>query len=82
MPSSRKQSGKQRKVTVPAAELELEVDYEAELVRRWRVEELERAGYALDAARQLADLRYVDLHLATDLLRRGCPAHTALRILV
>jgi hypothetical protein len=67
---------------MPAVELELEVDAEAELVRSWRREELERAGYPRAAAEQLAELTYVDLHLATNLLRRGCPAETALRILV
>ena len=65
-----------------AVELELEVDLEAELVRSWRLEELERAGYPRADAEQLADLAYVDLHFAIGLLRRGCPADTALRILV
>jgi hypothetical protein len=51
-------------------------------VLRWRYEELRRAGYApLDAAR-LARTRSVDLHEATDLLRNGCEAATALRILL
>lgn len=67
---------------MPAVDLDLEFDAEAELVRSWRVEELERAGYAYDQARRLADLNYVDLHLATDLLRRGCDAELALKILV
>jgi hypothetical protein len=67
---------------MPAVELELEHDVEAELIRSWRLEELVRAGYARPAAEQLAELGYVDLHLATGLLRRGCPADTALRILV
>lgn len=70
---------------MPAVELqELEHDHdaEAELVRTWRKEELERAGYPRAAAEQLAELGYVDLHFATGLLRRGCPADTAVRILV
>jgi hypothetical protein len=67
---------------MPAVELELEFDAEAELVRIWRTEELERAGYAPAQARELADLTYVDLHLATDLLRRGCQPDLALKILV
>jgi len=71
-----------KKTSMPAVELELEHDAEAELIRSWRLEELERAGYARPAAEQLADLGHVDLHLATGLLRGGCPAETALRILI
>ena len=67
---------------MPAVELDLEFDAEAELVRIWRMEELERAGYPIAQARELADLSYVDLHLATDLLRRGCSTELALKILV
>jgi hypothetical protein len=67
---------------MPAAELELEFDGQAELIRSWRLEELERAGYPRPVAEQLADLSYVDLHLAVDLLRSGCPQDTALRILL
>ena len=65
-----------------AVELNLELDAETQLVRRWRLEELERAGYPPDEAGQLAELTYVDLHLATALLRRGCAPDVALRILV
>ena len=51
-------------------------------VVRWRYEELRRAGYQpVDAAR-LARTRRVDLHVAVDLLRLGCAAPTALRILL
>jgi len=54
---------------------------EDERVSRWRLEQLVRAGYdELDAV-LLAELG-VDLHVATDLLRRGCPVETALRILL
>ena len=67
---------------MPAVELELDYDAEAELVRSWRMGELERAGYSRAVASELAELAYVDLHLATQLLRSGCPAETALRILV
>lgn len=67
---------------MPAVELEVELDPEAELVRRWRVEELERAGYPPDDALLLAELRHVDLHGATSLLREGCSPELALRILV
>jgi hypothetical protein len=69
---------------MPAVELQLEHDYdaEAELVRSWRMEELMRAGYPRLDAEQLSELFYVDLHIATSLVRRGCPADTAVRILI
>ena len=51
-----------------AAELQdLDIDTEAERVLLWREEELERAGYDRDTARQLAEAPSVDLHLATEL---------------
>jgi hypothetical protein len=65
-----------------AVELELQHDPEAQLIRSWRLEELERAGYPRTDALQLAELAHVDLHVATSLLRRGCPPDTALRILL
>jgi len=68
---------------MPAVDIALQdVDTEAELVLGWRTEELERAGYSPSAARQLAELAHVDLHLATRLLRDGCPADVALQILI
>ena len=57
-------------------------DTEAERVLLWREEELERAGYDRDTARRLAEAPGVDLHLATELLRRGCPESTAVAILL
>jgi hypothetical protein len=66
-----------------AAEIEFDDrEEEAERVRLWRLEELQRAGYERRMARSLAERSYVDLHLATALLRRGCPVDTALRILL
>lgn len=55
---------------------------EEERVARWRLEQLQRAGYDEIAALVLSDLVHVDLHLAVDLVRQGCPSDTALRILV
>lgn len=55
---------------------------ENERVLRWRWEELRRAGFGFQDALLLAVSHDVDLHLATDLLARGCSADTALRILV
>lgn len=67
----------------PAVEFEFDVrEEEVERVRAWRLEELQRAGYEKKMARSLAECSYVDLHLATALLRSGCPVDTALRILI
>jgi hypothetical protein len=67
---------------MPAApELDIESS-EAERVLRWRSDELERAGYDPERAKLLAERPDVDIHRAADLLRFGCPAETALRILL
>ena len=65
-----------------AAELDLHSETESERIARWRAEELERAGYGPDDAVELAGRPYVDLHLAIELIERGCPADTAVRILL
>ena len=61
-----------------------EAIYESELsqVERWRIDELERAGYDPRAAMTLAARHDVDLHRAVDLLRNGCSPELALRILL
>ncbi len=51
-------------------------------VLRWRYQELRRAGYEPVVAARLARRRRVDLHIAVDLLQQGCPAGTAVRILL
>jgi len=48
----------------------------------WRFQVLLRAGYSWDGATLLATSREVDLHVAVELLARGCSESTALRILV
>jgi hypothetical protein len=53
-----------------------------ELVLGWRVEELVAAGYEAGDALLFAAHTEVDLHLAADLPRRGCPHKTALHILL
>ena len=65
-----------------AAELDVRIETEIERIERWRVNELERAGYGPDEAAQLGVRPDVDLHLAIELIARGCPAETALRILL
>jgi hypothetical protein len=66
---------------VTTAELE-PVAEEQEQVRLWRLTALKRAGYEDEAAQVLARRHDVDLHHAVDLVRRGCPTETALRILI
>jgi hypothetical protein len=65
-----------------AAQFELLGEVEAEEVLRWRFDELVRAGYEAGEAMVVASHVEVDLHLAVDLLRRGCPTDTAVRILL
>ena len=61
-----------------------EMVYESELtqVERWRIDELERAGYDPKAAMTLAARHDVDLHRAVDLLHKGCSNELALQILL
>ena len=47
----------------------------------WRLEQLCAAGYEGETALELALDTSIDLHRAVSLLRRGCPAETARRIL-
>ena len=55
---------------------------EADRVLRWRLAELEKAGYEPPAAFELAERSDVDLHFAVSLARSGCPTSIALRILL
>jgi hypothetical protein len=64
-----------------AAETEIK-DETIELVAAWRAEQLEMAGYAALAAAELAMRHDVDLHVAVDIVARGCPAELALKILL
>ena len=57
-------------------------DTEIERIEAWRAEELKRAGYDRRATNRIATRHDVDLHIAVDLLRRGCPQHLALNILL
>jgi hypothetical protein len=47
----------------------------------WRQEELERAGYPVHVAMDLAENAAVDLHAAVELLKHGATVQEALRIL-
>jgi hypothetical protein len=65
-----------------AANTNVITESELDRIVRWRSEELERAGYSPDGAASLAARLEVDLHEAIDLVKRGCPAEIALRILL
>jgi hypothetical protein len=65
-----------------AAQFELIDESEAEAILRWRFEALVRSGYDIGSALVLASHVEVDLHRATGLADHGCPADTALRILL
>jgi hypothetical protein len=58
------------------------VETEAEKVERWRAEALEKVGYDLESALELASRPDVDLHQAVELVEAGCPPELALRILL
>jgi hypothetical protein len=62
-----------------AAQLEHH-ESETDLVRRWRFDELLRAGYDIADAAELALRTEIDLHWAVSLVQRGCPSATATRI--
>jgi len=53
-----------------------------ERVELWRAEELVRAGFDPSDAIALAARHDIDLHLAVELVRRGCPYETAIDILI
>ena len=66
---------------MPATEIPI-IEPEHQRVERWRAEALERAGYAPPVAAKLAARMDIDLHHAIDLIERGCPPETAVRILL
>jgi hypothetical protein len=65
-----------------AAQLEALEKTEAVDVIRWRLSQLTRSGYPLEAAVTVATRLDVDLHRASNLVERGCPPELALRILL
>jgi hypothetical protein len=74
-------SGDLREPEVDVEEVGHPADDRGARVIHWRVERLLSAGYDGEAALTLAFDTTVDLHRATDLVERGCPVDTALRIL-
>jgi hypothetical protein len=59
-----------------------EEDVELIEVLRWRFIQLCRGGYPPEDAVRVAGRLDIDLHQALRLVRRGCPAETATRILL
>jgi hypothetical protein len=51
-------------------------------VVRWRLIVLLRAGYRWEEAVELATDTSIDLHLAAELLGKGCPSEIARQILI
>jgi hypothetical protein len=62
--------------------LQILPDIEIDLVERWRHESLRKAGYDPESATVIAASHDVDLHLAVQLLERGCSLDLALQILL
>ena len=65
-----------------AAETQIAFDTELERIEQWRAEELERAGYPVREAALIAAQHEVDLHMAINLVGKGCPVPVALQILL
>lgn len=65
-----------------APDIELVHDAESDRVTAWRACELLKAGYEPLAAVELAEHPEVDLHLALELVERGCPTDLAAKILL
>lgn len=65
-----------------AAQFEQLEDEVAVEVLRWRFDVLMRSGFDMEQSATIAANVEIDLHLAADLLARGCPTDTALRILL
>jgi hypothetical protein len=65
-----------------AADLQIAVESEIEVVEQWRHEALMKAGYGPEAATVLAACHEIDLHHAVELLERGCSVDLALQILL
>jgi hypothetical protein len=74
-------SGDLRQYRTELEEVECPVEDRDARVLRWRAERLIAAGYDGESALVLAFDTTVDLHQAIDLVERGCPVATAVRIL-
>jgi len=68
---------------MPTTELKIRADESAQDARvaAWRFEQLRDAGYDVDAAEELARRSDIDLHVALELVERGCSPDLAIEIL-
>ena len=82
MGESERGTGTEVRSVTNAADSELAVDTESERVTAWRACELLRAGYEPVMAAELAEHGEVDLHVALELVERGCPPGLAAQILL
>jgi hypothetical protein len=73
--------GKEGTPEMTATELH-QRETEQQRIERWRADMLERAGWSVEQAAELAARSDVDLHTAIGLIENGCPAEVALRILL
>ncbi|MCZ7588232.1 MAG: hypothetical protein M5U27_05085 [Gaiella sp.] len=65
-----------------AAQVEQTALPDRDLVRRWRFDELLRAGFDIADAVDVALRTDVDLHRAVSLVQQGCPSAIAARIVL
>ena len=63
-------------------EVQEHIETENERVSRWRAEELERAGFGPADAAAIAARSDIDLHVAIELLLKGCSPELAKQILL
>lgn len=66
---------------VASIDVHVQAETERQRVTTWRIERLIDAGYDHESALLIGIDTTIDLHLAIDLLRRGCPVENALQIL-
>ncbi len=58
------------------------IEAESARVERWRAEALEKAGFDVMSAQELAAQPHVDVHRAIALVESGCPPDLAVQILI
>ena len=64
------------------AAADVQFETETERIERWRYEALVRAGYDPTAARRIAERQDIDLHVAVEMLEKGCSPELAVSILL